>query len=141
MRKRQPEITAAELRVLKALWKLENATVRDVKELLDAEGGKSSAYTTVMTLLNQLAAKDVLAVDRARQPFVYSPKVRREEVLGHRLRQFLQSVFDGQGGELVLRLIDEVQLSPEEIRRLEAKIDALDPSLPGSADEQTEDGK
>lgn len=126
MTSRSPNITAAELRVLKAVWKLGTTSVRDVKDYLDGQSSKTSAYTTVMTLMNQLAGKGVLAVDKSRQPFLYAATMRREEVLGQRLRQFLQSVFDGQGGELVLRLIDEVELSPEEIKRLEAKIDALD---------------
>lgn len=123
-----PDITAAELRVLKVLWTIGSGTVRDVKEQLAAEAGSDPAYTTVMTLMNQLAAKDALGVDRERQPFVYRPAVRREQVLGQRLRQFLNTVFDGQAGELVLRLAEEADLSPEEVRRIEEMIDAREKS-------------
>ncbi len=137
-----PNITAAELRILKVLWDLSEGTVRDVKDRLadDAEG--IPAYTTVMTVMNQLAAKGALEVDRTRQPFLYRALLRREQVLGHRLKQFLQTVFDGQAGELVLRLIDEVDLSPADRKRIEARIEELDDAAaPASRGRAKEGGK
>src|SRR5262245_11805654 len=101
MAKTVPHITSAELNVLKVLWKSGAATVREVKDKLSASGEEAPAYTTVMTLMNQLAAKGALEVDRSRQPFVYQPVVRRELVLAQRLKQFVHNVFDGQAGELV----------------------------------------
>lgn len=118
-----PHITAAELRIMKVLWRIGRATVRNVKDRLTAEGDEAPAYTTVMTLMNQLAAKAALTVDRARQPFVYSPAVQREQVLAQRLKQFLNTVFDGQAGELVLRLAEEAELTPDDLRRIESKIE------------------
>lgn len=117
-------ITAAELRILKILWQIGSGTVRDVKDQLAAESDEAPAYTTVMTLMNQLAAKSALHVDRGRQPFVYKPAVQRERVLTQRLRQFVENVFDGQAGELVLRLVEQAEISPEDLKRIEAKIDA-----------------
>src|SRR5690606_4070220 len=122
MSKKMPHITAAELNILKVLWQIGSGTVRDVKDRLERDG-ESPAYTTVMTLMNQLATKHALQVDKSRQPFVYTPMVRRDRVLKQRLRQFIDSVFDGQAGELVLRLVEEGELSPEELRRIEASID------------------
>jgi len=118
-----PHITAAELKMMKVLWRIGSGTVREVRDELATEEGEAQAYTTVMTLMNQLAAKRALTVDRSRQPFVYSPAVRRDKVLGDRLAQFLQTVFDGQAGELVLRLVEEADISPEDLRRIEVKID------------------
>ena len=123
MAKSTPHITAAELRVLKVLWEIGSGTVREVLERLSEDGGAPPAYTTVMTLMNQLAGKGALAVDRKRQPFVYSPAVRREQVLSQRLKHFLQTVYDGQAGELVLRLVEDAELSPEDLKRIEAKIE------------------
>lgn len=124
MAKSTPHITEAELRIMKILWQSGPATVRDVKDALPAEGGEAPAYTTVMTLMNQLAAKGALDVDRDRQPFVYRPAVQRERVLTDRLRQFLKTVFDGQAGELVLRLVEEAELSPGDLKQIEARIEA-----------------
>ena len=107
---------------MKAMWKLGSGTVRQVLELLAAEGGDEPAYTTVMTMMKQLAEKGALSVDRARQPFIYSPAVRRERVLRSRLKGFLQNVFDGQAEDLVLHLAEQADLSPEQLDRIVAKI-------------------
>ncbi len=117
-------VTAAELRILKVLWRIESGAVRDVLDEISTDADERPAYTTVMTLMNQLAAKGALEVDRRRQPFVYRPLAPREQVLGHRLKQFLNTVFDGQAGELVLRLVEDADLSPAELRRIEARIEA-----------------
>ncbi len=117
-----PHITSAELNILKVLWNAGSGTVRDVRDEL-GRTGDLPAYTTVMTMMNQLAAKNALEVDRTRQPFIYRPAVRREQVLAQRLRQFVQTVFDGQAGELVLRLVGEADLSADDLRRIEARIE------------------
>lgn len=121
-----PDITPAELRIMKILWRIGSATVGDVKNLLAEEGEDEPAYTTVMTMMKQLAEKGALDVEKSRQPFVYKPAVRRDQVLTHRLLQFVHTVFDGQAGELVARLVEESQLSPEDLKRLEEKIDACE---------------
>ena len=117
-----PHITGAELWVMKALWNLGSGTVRQVLDALPSHGGGRLAYTTIMTMMKQLAEKGALTVDRERQPFVYAPAVCRDRVLGSRLTQFLQTVFDGQAEDLVLHLAEQADLSPEDLRRIEAKI-------------------
>jgi predicted transcriptional regulator len=77
-----------------------------------------------MTMMNQLAQKAVLRVDKERQPYLYEPAIRKEQIVQHRLAQFVDQVFDGQAGELVLRLVDEAKLTDDDIRRIEAKIEA-----------------
>ncbi len=124
MPRRVPNITAAELRIMKVLWETGPGTVRQCLDVLSTEGGDAPAYTTVMTMMTQLAEKGALSVDRERQPFVYTPAIRRDRVLGQRLSQFLQTVFDGQAGDLVLRLVGEADLTDEDLRQIEAGIKA-----------------
>ena len=116
-----PEMTPAELRVMKALWELGHASVADVRAEL-ARRGHEAAYTTVMTLLGRLATKGAVQVDREREPFVYKPAHRRESVLRERLRAFLRDTFDGEASSLVLRLVEDEALSREELRDIEKKI-------------------
>ncbi|MHC5111194.1 MAG: BlaI/MecI/CopY family transcriptional regulator [Planctomycetota bacterium] len=117
-----PHITAAELRILKVLWQSGPQTVRQVKDALTRIGGDEPAYTTVMTMMKQLAEKGALEVDNSRQPFVYATAVRRDRVMGHRVSQFLQTVFDGRAEDLVLHLVEEADLSADDLRRIEEKI-------------------
>jgi predicted transcriptional regulator len=123
MSRPRPELTPAEFNALKALWRLDRATVAEVRAELARHDGAALAYTTVMTLLGRLAAKGAVAVDRTREPFVYRAVQRRESVLRARLRTFLHEVFDGRADALVLRLIEDDALSPAELRALE---DALE---------------
>ncbi|MCP4257733.1 MAG: BlaI/MecI/CopY family transcriptional regulator [Planctomycetes bacterium] len=122
MSKGMPHITAAELRIMKVIWQLGSGTVRQTLNALPVDEGTPPAYTTVMTMMKQLAEKGALDVDCERQPFVYTPAVRRDQVLRQRATQFLKTVFDGRAEDLVLHLVEEADLSAADIRRIEAKI-------------------
>ena len=106
---------------MKALWELGKGSVAEVRAELQARGN-DLAYTTVMTLLGRLAAKNALVVDKTREPFVYKPAYRRESVLAERLREFVRDVFDGQADSIVLRLVEDESLTREELREIERKI-------------------
>jgi predicted transcriptional regulator len=131
---RSPDLTPAELRVMKALWQLGRASVAEVRAEL-ASRGTDVAYTTVMTLLGRLAQKGAVAVDRAREPFVYRAAHRRESVLRDRLRDFVRDVFDGEADALVMRLVEDESLSLNELRGIEAKIEAAE-ARPGDSDKK-----
>jgi BlaI family transcriptional regulator, penicillinase repressor len=131
---RCPDMTPAELRVMKALWELGKASVAEVRAELQQRGNEL-AYTTVMTLLGRLAAKNAVLVDKAREPFVYRPAFRRESVLRDRLREFVRDVFDGQADSLVLRLVEDESLTREELREIERKIADVEKKTDGKKKE------
>ena len=118
---KSPDLTPAELRVMKALWELGKGSVADVRAELQSRGN-DLAYTTVMTLLGRLATKNAVLVDKTREPFVYRPAHRRESVLRDRLRDFVRDVFDGKADSLVLRLVEDESLSREDLLEIERKI-------------------
>jgi predicted transcriptional regulator len=117
-----PHITPAELVIMKVLWRDGPQTVRQVLESLSS-ATEQPAYTTVMTMMKNLADKGALAVDRSRQPFLYTAAIRRDQVLRHKVTDFLSAVFDGHAADLVLHLAEEGNLSAEDLRRIEEKIE------------------
>lgn len=123
MPKSPPEMTPAEFNVMKVLWRLRRASVADVRREHCQAYDTQLAYTTVMTLLNRLAAKNAVKVDKARQPYVYRPAFRRESVLKDRLARFVDTVFDGEADALVLHLVEAESLSLDELRDIERKIE------------------
>ena len=126
-----PDLTAAELRVMKALWAIEKGSVADVRAQL-ARRGQDLAYTTVMTLLGRLAGKGAVTVCKEREPFLYTAAHRRELVLRDRLREFVREVFDGEAESLVLNLVEDESLTREELRAIEQRIaDAEAPTKRG----------
>jgi predicted transcriptional regulator len=122
-------MTPAELRVMKALWELGKGSVSDVRAELQSRGNEL-AYTTVMTLLGRLATKGAVLVDKEREPFLYKPAFRRENVLAERLREFVRDVFDGQADSLVLRLVEDESLTREELQKIERKIAEAEKAAP-----------
>ncbi len=116
-----PDLSPGELRVMKALWDVEQGTVAGVRAEL-ARRGQKLAYTTVMTLLCRLATKGAVVVDKEREPFVYRAAHRRESVLRDRLRDFVREVFDGHADSLVLNLVENESISRDELRAIERKI-------------------
>jgi predicted transcriptional regulator len=119
-------MTPAEFDVMKVLWRLRKATVAEVRDEHARVFGSALAYTTVMTLLGRLASKGAVAVDRARQPYLYRPAFRRESVLRDRLRHFLDDVFDGDADSLILHLVEDEALSVDELRRIQRKLHKKD---------------
>ncbi len=117
-----PEMTPAEFDVMKALWRLSTGSVADVRAEHGRMFGSDLAYTTVMTLLSRLAAKGAVHVNKARQPYLYRPALRRESVVRARLRKFVDTVFDGQADSLVLHLLEDDSLSVDELRRIERSL-------------------
>lgn len=122
---RVPEIGPLELRLLRILWKRKSGTAKEVLEDYNRRSEKQVKYTTVMTLLTRLVDKEILVVDRSRQPFVFAPAITREQMLKQRIGDFVEVFFDGQPLDLALRLVEEGPLSAEEIRKLEKCLEQL----------------
>lgn len=114
-----PELGPLEFELLKILWKNSPATAGEVLEVQNRKSQRKLKYTTVMTLLTRLVEKGVLSVDRSRQPFQFSPRVGKEQLLTQRLREFVEIFFEGKTVDLAVRLVEDAPLSEESIIRLE----------------------
>jgi predicted transcriptional regulator len=88
-----------ELECLKALWKLGEASVKDVRGELAPR--KNLAYTTVMTLLDRLARKGGASRRKAGRMFLYSPALPRDLVRGLAVKELVDSFFNGSQDELL----------------------------------------
>ena len=72
MRTRHPTLTPQELAIMKVVWALEEATVRDVYETLREQ--RQIAYTTVMTMMKILETKGYLKRTQVDRAFVYTKR-------------------------------------------------------------------
>lgn len=109
---------------MKVVWRLEEATVREVYEALRAR--REIAYTTVMTMMKILEEKGYLKKTREERAYLYRPTQPRHQVVGAIVRDFLDRVFDGAAAPLLLHLAKEGNLSKDErrlIRRIAEEID------------------
>src|SRR6266498_1762684 len=112
MRKPQPTLTTQELAIMKVVWRLGTATVRDVYEALLET--RRIAYTTVMTMMNILDAKGYLKKEKHDRAYHYRPARPERAVLGSMVREFVNRVFDGASRPLLLHLVKESRLTSKE---------------------------
>ena len=108
------------MEVLKALWAHGPGTVRQVNEVL---AGRRWAYTTVLTLLQRLAAKGYVAREAAGVEHVYRAAVTREDMLEGRLKETADELCDGSAAPLLLALVQGNTFSPEELARFRRLLD------------------
>ncbi|MCH7596155.1 MAG: BlaI/MecI/CopY family transcriptional regulator [Planctomycetes bacterium] len=126
MADRLQELAGAELEVLKALWHLGPTTVREVLNHLH-ERGKKVAYTTVQTLMIRLEQKRFVVSDKSDVAHVFRARVSRDRVTRSRLKTLMAQLYDGAAGPLVLQLVRNERLTPEEIEQLQELVGDLDP--------------
>jgi BlaI family transcriptional regulator, penicillinase repressor len=125
MRTPHPTLTPQELAIMKVVWRLEKATVRDVYDALRAK--RSVAYTTVMTMMKTLEEKGYLLKTRLDRAYVYRPARPRTQVVGAMVRDFVDRVFDGAAGSLMLHLAKDRRLSKDERTRIRRIIEEMEP--------------
>jgi BlaI family penicillinase repressor len=117
-----PKISNAEWDVMSVVWAKAPLTATEVfAELPPGHGWKQK---TVNTFLTRLVDKGVLAVDKRERAFVYTPRVPREKCVQTEGDSFLQRVFRGATGDLVLHFCERADLTSEEIRELEQMLRA-----------------
>jgi BlaI family penicillinase repressor len=121
MRKPSPTLTPQELEIMKAVWGRGEATVRDVYE--DLLAARKVAYTTVMTMMNVLERKGHLRKKAVGRSFLYRPTRPQQQVVGSMVREFVKRVFGGSAQPLLVHLVDEHDLSPEELDLLAKRIE------------------
>ncbi len=123
MRQPHPTLTPQELAIMKVVWRLEKATVRDVYEALRAH--REIAYTTVMTMMKILEEKRYLKKIRVDRAYEYRPAQPAHQVVGAMVRDFLDRVFDGAAAPLLVHLAKDSKLSKSDkdlIRKLSEEV-------------------
>jgi BlaI family penicillinase repressor len=112
-----PKISSAEWDVMTVVWAKQPLTATEVFGSLPS--GHGWKQKTVNTFLTRLVDKGVLAVDKKEKAFVYAACVAREKCVQAESDSFLQRVFQGATGDLVLHFCEKADLKPDELQELE----------------------
>jgi BlaI family penicillinase repressor len=112
-----PKISSAEWDVMSVVWAKAPLTATEVFDALPS--GHGWKQKTVNTFLSRLVEKRVLAVDKKEKAHVYSARVAREECVQAESASFLERVFQGATGDLMLHFCERANLTADEIRELE----------------------
>src|ERR1700730_566992 len=112
--------TVAEFRLLEILWRLGEGTIEDF--LRASEKNNPLNYKTVQTVLRIMESKKFVSHSVRGRAFVYRPRVQRDEVRRISLRSLLKRYFRGSRSELLVNLLEDERIDPNELQELERLI-------------------
>ncbi len=123
-RKVSKTLTDGELRIMDVIWKLQNASVKNVVEVLQKDS--HVAYNTVQTMLRILEDKGYVQHTKTGRSFIYSPLVDRKKARSEALKHLISSFFDGTPQSLVVNLLEDEEMDALEIQKLKDLINSSD---------------
>ena len=124
MRKPLSPLGETEMEILNHVWKMGEASVSDVREKILEY--RDIAYTTVMTIMKNLADKSYLKYRKEGLSYIYSAAVHPDDVRFSLIDRLVDKVFQGSPKELVQTLVQSEKLTEEERLEIKKMIDKLD---------------
>jgi predicted transcriptional regulator len=105
--------------ILTIVWELNKATVRDVYGTLLQR--RRIAYTTVMTVMGNLATKGLLVRDQTNTAYLYRPAIPRQEVIATVTNSLIEGLCGGETATVLSHLLGlPAPLSTDQVEQLRA---------------------
>lgn len=118
------EPTKSELEILQVLWEKGPSTVRAVNdELLKA---KDINYTTTLKLMQIMTDKGILKRDESQMKHIYHVAEEEQKTKDHLLDRFIDSVYQGSAGKLVMQLLGNKKASKDDLDSIRKMLDQMD---------------
>ena len=106
------------------IWEIAPCTVGDIRNYIEEElGEKKPPHSTVSTMVRILDEKGFLSHEAYGRTFVYSPRVSKDQYSKQSLRKLVQDYFGGSMNRLVSFLVEEEDLSAEELSELLGRLE------------------
>ncbi len=133
---KEPTPTKAELEVLQVLWKHGPSTVRFVHDAVNLQK-EAVQYTSTLKLMQVMTEKGMLQRDEANMKHIYHAVLEEKKTKGFLLDRFVESMYHGSVGNMMLALLDNDKTSPEDlakIKELLAKMGPIKKNKDGTSD-------
>jgi predicted transcriptional regulator len=121
---KQYQPTESELEILQLLWEIGPSTVKVVNQKQNE--GKEVGYTTTLKIMQIMADKGVLEVDKQSKQHIYTPTVDQHELRGKLLDGFVQKAFAGSAMKMVMQALGNHKPSKEELQEIKDLIENLE---------------
>jgi predicted transcriptional regulator len=113
-------LTNAEEQVMKVLWELERAFIRDLmKEFPDPK----PAQTTVFTLLKRMIDKGFVGFISYGNSREYYPRVSKSEYFSTQISNIIKDFFNNSTGQFASFFADETDMTKKELEELKEIVD------------------
>jgi len=121
---RKSEPTKSELEILNVLWSYGPSTVRFVNDKLNEQ--RDINYTSTLKLMQIMADKGIVKRDESQMKHIYHVVEEKQQTQSHLLDKFVDSVYQGSAGKLVMQLLGNKKASAEDLASIRAMLDKLD---------------
>ena len=118
--KRSNTLTEAELRIMRILWARGESLVSDLVSAMPESA--PLAYTSVLTTVRILEQKGYVEHRQEGRAFLYSPCVAEHDASRSEVRHVLHRFFNNSRERLMLSLLGDGEITPEELQRLKDAI-------------------
>jgi BlaI family transcriptional regulator, penicillinase repressor len=118
------EPTKAELEVLHILWAHGPSTVRFVNDKMNE--GRPVNYTSTLKVMQIMADKGILQRDISSMQHIYKPAEEEEKTKDHLVDRFVESVYQGSTGKLLMQVLGNKKTSKEDLARIREILDMLE---------------
>jgi len=121
-------LTEAELRIMNVLWIKGSGTVQHVVDSINLASDRKSqlAYNSVLTTIRVLEKKRYLKHLKDGRAHVYTPLVGQQEASRSEILHLVTRFFKNSHEELVLNVLEDQGIKPEELNRLRQMLDLAD---------------
>lgn len=110
-----------QLKIMKVLWGLKEASVGQIQEVLKAE--RAFAITTISTVLQRLHKRDIVSYYKEGRQYIYKAEVSEKETQHSMTNSLVEQLFGGKSSVLVNHLLEADSFETDELNQLKAMIE------------------
>ncbi len=114
------KLTKSEEEIMQHVWDLQRCTVSDILGLL---GEPRPPHSTVSSVVRILEKKGFVGHKAYGKTYEYFPLVEKEAYGKRSLVDVVRNYFDGSASRLVSHLLEEKQLSAEDVEALQKRLE------------------
>lgn len=110
-----------ELEVMQLFWQMKEATAPHIHKIIEQR--RDVKYTTVKTIIDRLEKKQYLSRSKMEgRTIFYSPTTEKQSVRTPLVKDFINKVFLGNSRPLAAHILEQEDLSKDDIEYLESLI-------------------
>src|SRR5579862_1194662 len=119
------EPTKSELEILQVLWQYGPSTVRFVNDKLN-EQKREVNYMSTQKLMLIMLDKGFVTKDASQMTHIYQAAADESKTKGYLLDRVVDNLFNGSASSLMMQLLGNKKMSPEEMKEFKELIKKMD---------------
>ncbi len=119
------EPTKSELEILQVLWQFGPQTARFINDHLNKEK-REVIYMSTLKLMQIMVEKGFLKKDESQMAHIYRAAVEEGKTKSMLLNKVVDTLFNGSAGSLMMQLLGNKKLSPQEMEEYKELIKKID---------------